>query len=230
MKSLACTHLSKRHPDGNPESSESDRLCKMRGQRAPSLWIFLLDKQDSESIFTPRKLAVIPWGAGGTHAAGCGCGQHGRSAAPQTARHQHIPHCTLGRAFAHWGNASKKGNVMAVFHKRKLCRYVLKYLRERALIGSERFLLKKEKGDGPARVDLFSLRGCSCLPCWQLEGKTKPIFCSKNGWRARQCGDSLKLPICYFPTWEALIPYLTGCAKMNWSWRYFWSSTKALAI
>lgn len=66
--------ISQRHPDGNPESSESDRLCKMRGQRAPSLQI-LLDKQDLGSVFTPVKAPRDPAGFWGTCAEGYGCGQ-----------------------------------------------------------------------------------------------------------------------------------------------------------
>lgn len=48
--------------------------------------------------------------------------------------HQHIPHWGLhtGRAFADWESSFKKGNVMALLQKRKLCRDTLKCLRKRA--------------------------------------------------------------------------------------------------
>lgn len=95
--------ISQRHPDGNPESSESDRLCKMRGQRAPSLQI-LLDKQDLGSVFTTVKAPWDPAGFWGTCAEGYGCGQdHFRVVSPRI----HPPaHPSLGAA--HWESSSKK--------------------------------------------------------------------------------------------------------------------------
>lgn len=142
----------------------------MRGQRAPSLQIFLLDKQDLESIFTPWKLPVIPQGAGGTHAAGSGC-----CAVPQTVGPS--AHPLLGAA--HWQGPLHTGKVLP---RREMCWHcstrgndvgMCSNIWEKGpvlLMGSERVLLKKkEKGDGgKARLDLFSLWR-SCLPCLQTK-------------------------------------------------------------
>lgn len=106
----------------------------MRGQRAPSSQIFLPDKQDVESIFPPRKFPVIPQRAGGTLQRVLAVGRTAVVLFLRQDRHQHIPRWGLhvGKGTAHREHAAKKGNVMALFHKRKLCRHVLKYLRERA--------------------------------------------------------------------------------------------------
>lgn len=65
--------------------------------------IFLLDKQDLESIFTPQKLPVIPQGAGGTQQQVLAVVLFLKQCS-----HQHIPHwglhiakglCTLGKCF-----------------------------------------------------------------------------------------------------------------------------------
>lgn len=81
--------------------------------------------------------------------------------------------CMSVRAL-HTGKMPKKGNVMALFHKRKLCRYVLKYLRERACPsdGFREVFAQKKRKEMAVQL-LFSLWGSSCLPCWQLEEQTK---------------------------------------------------------
>lgn len=193
----------------------------MRGQRAPSLQIFVLDKQDLESIFTPWKLPVIPEGAGAPMQQVLAVDRTAVVLFLKQCSHQHIPHwgCTSVRAFAHSENASKKGSLMALFHKRKWCRYVLKYMRERACpsdVFRKVFTQNRERRGWPSCLSLLAV------------GRADKSQYSKAK-MVKEQGGAMAPWSCLFVIFprEALIPYLIECAKMNFVLKVLLSQHKS---